>query len=1069
MEQGRIIKYTASAGSGKTHTLTGEYLLRLFLNPSSYRRILAVTFTNKAAAEMKSRILERLSLIASGNETSPYDLIKMRTGISDEAVRKRASDLLNTILSDYSRFSIGTIDSFFQRVFRAFTREIGLQANFNIYLDFSLVLHETIEDLINNLNQDEELRKWLVRYAGTLFLEGKNIDIAGSVYNLSKTIFSEKYKLLSPDVKQKLSDLTRIESFVGDLESVIGGFTSRLRMLGEEGVAILERNGVEDSMLRGGRNGTGRYLRIIASGELKQPYKQVIKSLEEDKWHSSSGHCDSVNAALADGLKEVVSGIAGLMLNEFPGYMTAKIIRQNIYMTAILSDVVKALRERTNSENSFVLADTGDLLMQVIGNDQTPFIYEKTGNEYDVFMIDEFQDTSMIQYRNFRPLIENSLAQGNDTLVVGDIKQSIYRWRNGDWSILGRLLEEDFGGERIESKALLTNWRSLSEIVRFNNSLFKVLPKMIEEELKKSQEADDDLQEPELPFSIANIYRDIKQSVPPGREGGYVRLVFKTSDGDKKEEEMILEDLPGVIMGCQDAGYRAADIGILVRAKAEGTTIVDYLTGFRATMSPEDSSRYNFNFLSGESLLVGSSPAVCFIVAVMVRLTDMGNDLNRGEMLRYYQMATRQELSDMAAIDLARLEEAEDKLYPDGFRQFMASAGSKPLFILSEEIIDFFGLNRGGSDMASIVFFQDQVLEFMTRRASGLRAFTDWWLDRGRDSSVVLSGEQDAINIMTIHKAKGLQFKVVIIPFISWVFDQKSDHLLWVAPEEEPFSNAGAFPVGYVQALKQTMFSPEYYFERASSYLDNLNLLYVAFTRAVDRLYGFSFSRAKNDAGAILGSAIVKENGDGDDALSLRSFFDRERGIFELGTPGSNRYERAAEPLVPAEYPVFRDDKRLKLRLYGRDLFREASGDLQSRIYYGTVLHEILGRIRYRGDIDEAVSVSVEEGYINNAAAAGIRKMLKEMLSRSGVSAWFDDDVQVMTEPEILTGAGDIRRPDRVVVREGKVTVIDYKFGEERSEHLRQMEIYRDLIAGMGYEVDAACLWYVESDKVVRV
>ncbi len=1067
MNQGRIIKYTASAGSGKTYTLTGEYLLRLFSNPSSYRRILAVTFTNKAAAEMKVRILEELSSLAGGRDTGMLTFIQTNTGLPPEIIRKRAASLLSSILSDYSRFSVGTIDSFFQRVFRAFAREIGLQANFNIHIDFSLVLHETIEDLINNLNHNEELRKWLVRYAGALFTEGKHIDLAGSVYKLSKTIFSEKYKLLSPEVKQKLSDMTRIERFVCEMEELSENFISKLKQGGEQGVAILEKNGAEDSMLSGGSKGIGRYLRIIASGEIKKPNALVVKSLAENKWHSSKGPYRQVDAALDDGLAETVSSVLAMFESDYSDYMTAQIILRNIYMAAILSDVVKVLRERTNSENSFVLADTGDLLMQVIGNDQTPFIYEKTGNEYDVFMIDEFQDTSMIQYMNFRPLIENCLAQGSDTLVVGDIKQSIYRWRNGDWSILGHLLESDFGSDRVEGRALMTNWRSLPEIVRFNNCLFSVLPAMIEEELTKSQGGDDGVK-PGLPFSLKEIYSDIVQSVPEGREGGYVRFAFMVSDDEGKAEDKILEQLPRIIMDCQDDGYSASDIGILVRRKEEGTAIVEHLTRYSESLSKEESARYNFNMLSGESLLVGSSPAVCFIVSVMVRLTDSRNQLNRGEMLRYYLLAMRPGFLQMEDINLARLEEAEEIFYPDGFREFMLSAGAKPIFTLSEEIIDFFGLNRGEPDMASIIYFQDQVMEFMTRRGSHLRAFTEWWLGKGRENSVVLSGEQDAINIMTIHKAKGLQFKIVLIPFISWGFDQMSENLIWVVPGGEPFSDAGAFPVAYTQSLKMTIFSEDYYHERTSSFLDNLNLMYVAFTRAVERLYGFGYPRNRNDAGSILREAFMANDQPNDNEI-LRSNFNSDTGVLEIGSKGKNINKRTGDSLLASGYPVVRDDKRLKLRLYGRDLLRMEKGDLRSRIYYGTVLHDILGRVRYRNDINDAVTRAVEEGYINSSAADDIKARLSTMVSHPDVAEWFDDDVIVMTEPDILTGEGDIRRPDRVVIKDGKATVIDYKFGEERSEHLRQMRTYRDLLIGMGYEVSAACLWYVESDKVVTV
>jgi ATP-dependent exoDNAse (exonuclease V) beta subunit len=1068
MEQGRIIKYTASAGSGKTHTLTGEYLLRLFANPNAYRRILAVTFTNKAAAGMKSRILDELSAMAEGKHTSQMKRIAGELNMPPVKIRTLAADILSSILSDYSRFSVGTIDSFFQKIFRSFTREIGLQTNFSIQLDYSIILHEAIDDLLNELNNDEELRRWLVRYAAGLFDEGKRIDLAGSIFKLSGTIFSEQFKLLPDELRSKLSDLGNIRDFVSEMEEYISRFRTELRKLGEEGVRILDENGVDDDLLRGGKNGIGRYLRITASGEIREPYKVIANTLEDDKWHSSSKCSAQVTAALANGLRETVSAISEMMQNRYPGYLTARLILRNIYVAAILTDVMKMLRRHTTADNSFLLADTGDLLLKVTGNDQTPFIYEKTGNEYDVFMIDEFQDTSMIQYLNFRPLIENSLAQGSDALVVGDIKQSIYRWRNGEWTILGRLLENDFGRERVEPRLLDTNWRSREAVVNFNNSLFSMLPGILDNSLAVPVKSHENIT-PYQPFLLSEIYRDVIQQVPGGRDGGYVRICFVEGDDETDRDTKVLRELPGIIMQCQDDGYQASDIGILVRRKEEGIMILEYLNAFRQSMAAGETRNYNFNILSGESLLVGSSPAVRFIMALMIRLTDAGNMLNRSEMLRYYLLAVRPGEIRNTDISLSNIDQSEERVYPTGYRDFLARAGSKPLFTLSEEAILFFGLNEAAADIASLDFFQDQVLDFMNRRGSGLRAFTEWWLDQGAGSSVNLSGEQDSISIMTIHKAKGLQFKVVIVPFITWGFDQMNSNLLWVTPPAKPFSKAGAFPLGYQQDLVPTLFSRDYFTERCSSYLDNLNIMYVAFTRSEERLYGFSYAGTQKDAGTILKSAFQSCITCGEGLITLSSFFNADTGIFEYGNKEGSRIRREAGTLIPAQYPVYDGQTRLNLRLYGRDLLKEDTGDMKPRVRYGMVLHEILGRVRCRSDIHDAIESAVMSGFISRQAYEATERLIESMVTKPEAAGWFAEDATIMTEPEILTGSGDIRRPDRVVIRDGRATIVDYKFGKERPEHRRQMDNYRNLMEEMGYHVEAAYLWYVEYDRIVRL
>ncbi len=1071
MGEGKIIKYTASAGSGKTHTLTREYLRCLFENPMAYRSVLAVTFTNKAAAEMKRRILDELAGIAAGKKSSVIGEIK---GISEKpesekALQKKAAFILSTILSDYSRFAVGTIDSFFQKIFRAFAREIGVQTNFSLYLKHDQILRDTISGMVNNITDDDALREWIVNYAGKLFDEGKRINLEESIYNLAHTVFSEKYKLLSEEAKARLSDLNNIKQVIAGLEATVARFRNSLISLALEAVEILDKHGVEDSMLAGGQNGVGRYLRILCNGEIKAPFVAVIKSLDQDNWKASKGDTSLVSLALLDGFASKVKAVVGFYESGVTGYKEATIVLKDIYMAAILGDVAHAVRLRTNAENSFVLADTGDLLMKVIGSDQTPFIYEKTGNEFNLFMIDEFQDTSMIQYKNFKPLLENSIAQGFDSLIVGDVKQSIYRWRNGEWSILGRLLESDFTKDRVEDVPLLTNWRSLPEIVRFNNTLFTVLPRMIDRDLGLAEKCG----------KLAEVYSNTIQSVPSSDKGGYVRienvsLTGNDSDAGITSKEKVLASLPGIIRACQDDGYEASDIGILVRMKSEGTAVLDYLNRYASSMRVSDTQRYNFNLLSTDSLIVGNSDAVRFIVAAMKRVIDKDNSLNRGEMLRYFHL-TSVRSDEESVLSFSSVEKLEREYYPVGFEELLSGINSQPLFTLSESIISFFGLNSEESDMAAIGFFQDQVLNFMNDNGSDLKGFTDWWEEDGSGQEIILSGEQDAIRIMTIHKAKGLQFKVVLVPFISWQFTPKRKSLIWVDPEQDPLNRIGTFPVEYNKELVGTGFDKYYTTELWSAFLDNTNLLYVAFTRAEERLYGFALPGTKNDAGTILFSALSTSkdnlgiNIESDMLVDLPDFIDTEGSLYEQGEIRKNNPVRDEESLVKAVYPVYPGEEKLRLRLSGGNILRLDKARQGSKAFYGSVLHDILSNIIVEDDIPAAVGSAVNDGLLPvDRADETIRKLIK-MVSDPITKQWFVPGVEVLTEPGILTGKGDIRRPDRVIIRDGSTIVIDYKFGEERLEYIHQIDSYKNLLIDLGYVVEKAVLWYVEHDKIVEV
>ncbi len=1067
MDSGAVIKYSASAGSGKTHALAREYLLRLLSGRHDFHRILAVTFTNKAAAEMKRRILDELYRIASGNFSSLSISVMKDIDLQPAIARDRAVVLLNSILADYTGFAVGTIDSFFQKVFRAFAREIGVESNFQLYVDHGEILSDAVDDLLFNLNDNQSLRKWLVEYAGILFDDGRGLNIREMMVAVSGAVFSEKYKLLPEDIRNTLSDRSNVGTFAAEMKSIADSFRKELRDLGLKAVEVIDSHGVCYNDFAGGSRGVGAYLKKVSEGRTDYPGATFLKAVREQKWAAGkASDPTAVAAAAAGGVADCSSEIVGLFERRYREFVTAEIIRSNLYMAAILGDVVRAVRERTSSENSFVLADTGDLLMKVMEGDQTPFIYEKTGSAYDFYMIDEFQDTSLIQYYNFRPLIDNTLAMGGDTLVVGDVKQSIYRWRNGDWRILDHSLERDFGEERVSTIPLKVNWRSGPGIVSFNNSLFTALTEMFDSELRESEDH----------FSFSSLYRDVRQSTPAGREGGYVYIEFLKGETTDENDSAALSSLTEIVMRCQDDGYSASDIGILVRKNQEAATVTRYLSDYSITSS--HAGRYNFNVVSDESLYVGNSHTVRFIVSAMVRVTEPGNILNRALMLRYYALLS--DTIDINGISILSgdLDSSEKAHYPAGYESLFSEATSLSLFELSERIIEHFDLATLGRDSASLNFFHDQILNFMRKRGSSVGLFTDWWLKEGHKKGIVVSGALDAISVMTIHKSKGLQFPVVIMPFISWDFSPGNRTSLWVTPSERPWNRVGAFPVDYSSRLEESLFPDEYYREKRVTLLDNINLLYVAFTRAADRLYGFAYGRNRNCAGNIverlfkMPDTAHSSGSTGSDlcgSASLSSGYDSESNLFVSGHELSRQGTRAKSDHIDAGYPLFSDRGRLRLSLYSRERLSTGDEPAFRGLRYGTLLHEIFRNIREKGDAERAVKKAFLAGMIEASVVKPLTAMIKERISGAGVSSWFSGDCEVLNETPVITGSGEMRRPDRVIIRGDRATIVDYKFGEPDSRDISQMKAYRRLVADMGYVVEEAALWYVIKNEIVRV
>ncbi len=678
-------------------------------------------------------------------------------------------------------------------------------------------------------------------------------------------------------------------------------------------------------------------------------------------------------------------------------------------------------------------------------------------------MIDEFQDTSIIQWNNFRPLIENSMSEGFDNLVVGDVKQSIYRWRNSDWKILGSDLNGMVDNDRFISKPLTTNWRSCPNIIKFNNTLFTIIPKQIDEALVGEL----------LPVSFRRLYYEAKQIDPGKYKGGYVRLEFLEDSKEKRWQLSVLERLPGVIETFQDKGYNASDIGIIVRDGKQGAMVLKTLIDYSNGKLPGKEGTYNFNVVSNDSLLLSNSPVISFIIAVLSVVNDPEDMINRALMLRSYQLALGREGADKIPLYSNNLIERSRDYFPEGYEIFLGRIRQMSLFEATENIIRFFSLGDHLSNVAYLNTFQDHVVSFSGNKNADIQAFLDWWETTGTRKSVVLPGNQDAIRILTIHKSKGLEFKVVILPFLSWNLDHipSKQPVLWVKPDTPPFNKLGVIPVKYNKELLNTIFARYYKEEKYSVYLDNINLLYVAFTRAKEALYAFSVdnSRSENSIASVIKNAItIKPEGEMASDLDLNSNYDSAKRLFEFGQISENiRKSPDNVGIRSSGYAVSSELKSLKLKLHGENYFSSDKVELQRKINYGKLMHEVFEGINTPADISYAVRKLVLDGKLPAEESAAVEEKITTMISSPDVAGWFLPGSEVLTEVGILMPSGNIRRPDRVIFKEGKTIIIDYKFGEENPHYSEQVKQYSRLLADMGYDNIEGYIWYVDKNLII--
>ncbi len=1021
---------------------------------------------------MKHRILGRLSALSHYSKGESMEEMKQlveATGLDEASISRRAGELLDTILNDYSGFSVGTIDKFFQSVIRAFTREIGIQPGYNLELDHSRVLSQAVDRMFQDLGNHMELQEWLIRYAEERMEESRSWNFRQEIIQLGMQLFKESFQGLFLKHDISLLKKENLDLFLQELKQLERQTRNEMAATGNSALKQLGRFNLapEDFQLKS-RSPAMLFVTARKGEDVPFTDSKLLALELPEKWlkkDASPAMTKLTEEQLIPLLNQLY--LLQVILN------TIAVVRANFYTLGILADTWEYVREYTRERNLFLIADSSRFLRGIIGGNQVPFVYERTGSRYHHIMLDEFQDTSLFQYDNFRPLLDNSLAAGQLNLVVGDVKQSIYRWRNSDWKILASELEHDFRHQKVNSEPLVKNFRSREQIVRFNNTVFQLASQLLSEkighELLGSPVTRD---EAELEVErFRSAYKDVVQQIPEHLmgTGGLVKGVL-FGDEEVSFRDQVLDAIPGWVEEIRQSGIEPGETAILVRTRKEGVAVANRLLEH----ARKTGETRRFRLISNESLLLVHNNSVSLLVALLRYLIQPDNEINN-TLLKYHcyllETGAERDTAQLFGVDIS-----PEQFFPELFTEQQELLKQLPLYELIESLIDLFSLGTRTEDLPYLQAFQDVVIDLQRRDPVGTRDFLDYWDQYGAKRSISLSEESNALRILTIHKSKGLEFKAVIVPFCDWdvTTDHRNSDILWCETKGTPMERIPTVPVKFTSRMIHTLFSPAYYRERMKGYMDKLNLLYVAFTRARDLLY-IGIPKKEIDGvkstGDLLQTIMNRSPQKEPCTASLLSYLDQNViSIGEMPVYPARHLEE--DPWQFRSYPVNRENRSLKVRLRSEQYFVDEEGLFRTGRMYGNIMHQIFSRIITESDLGPVLSALQREGEVPEKEREALGKMIRQKISGTTVSHWFSagDTKRVFNERAILCGDGAMLRPDRVIVDGDRVTVVDFKFGEnEKPSYILQVRNYMEQLRKMGYHQVEGFIWYVMLDKTVKI
>ncbi len=1079
--------YKASAGSGKTFTLAIEYIKLLMSDPLSFKKILAVTFTNKATEEMKIRILSQLYGIWKGLPDSESYVVEIteKLGIGRQDASKRAGIALNFLLHNYNYFRVETIDSFFQSILRNLARELDLTANLRIDLNDVEVEEKAVDRMIESLDSQSVVLKWIISYIMSTIDEDKSWNVIGQIKSFGNTIFKDFYKTVSKRLDEKLSEKGFFDRYTKQLRDIRENAKSTMAGYADDFQRIVEQAGLSTKSFSGGsRSVIKTYFTRLKTGDLSYSVNtnETIAGFYEapENWATKSSPDNfTIIRIVESDLMELLHRAEDDRKKYLPLYQSADLTLRHLSKLRLLNSIEEKVRELNNEENRFLLSDTPHLLHSLIKDNDTPFIFEKTGSNLDHIMIDEFQDTSRIQWMNFKVLLKECMSRnyGNNdntvkNLIVGDVKQSIYRWRAGDWRLLNGINTEfDNPDEEIEIRNLDRNFRSERNIVNFNNSFFSLaVEKEYENELKVNGE--------EASNEIKTAYSDVVQKVPGNKESkGLVEIDLYSADN---YQETVLMEIANIVEKLKYNKIPENKIAMLLRGNKQISDVANYFMEFK----PE------IKVVSDEAFKLGSSLAVNIIIMALRLLQHPDDILTKASLAKTYQrklltndLSDNQLFTETPDNNSLRL----DGLLPESFITRTEELVRKPLLDIVEEIYSSFKLEKIKDQSAYICKFYDCVTEFTQENVGSIELFLKAW-EESICNKNVQSDDVNGIRLLTIHKSKGLEFENVIIPFCDWQLESRQKNMLWCQPKVEPFNELPLAPIDYSNKMIDTIYADDYRNEHIQNTVDNMNLLYVAFTRASKNL--FVIGKSGNGKGGTLRSDIMSACLP-DLAGKLKGAkieFHADGGLhFEYGTLYVDEGKKVKSTKNVFMLPAAQKD--VKITSYNSPIeFRqtnnskafisdnEAENEKASYIKMGNILHNLFSQIHTLADIDGVLKELENRGvlYDDNITVEKLKNTITRSFSDERVVGWFDSHWRVFNECNILMydeAAGKVieRRPDRVIMDDNEMIVIDFKFGKPRDEYHAQVRQYMNLLKSMGYRNISGYLWFVYSRKIEKV